>query len=181
MIGLSILRSYTAAPVLETERLRLRGHRRSDFAHMAELWGDAEVTRFIGGAPASPDEAWGKILRSAGLWPVLGFGYWAVEEKETGGFVGTVGFGDFKRPLEPSIEGIPEIGWVLVPSAHGKGYATEAARAAIAWGDEHFDPKRTVCIIAPENRPSLRVAEKCGYREVARTTYKDRPTILLAR
>lgn len=181
MGGLSISMPYDAAPVLETERLRLRGHRRADFADMAALWGDVDVTRFIGGAPAAPDEAWAKLLRSAGLWPVLGFGYWAVEEKETGRFVGTVGFGDFKRPLEPSIEGIPEIGWAITPSAHGKGYATEAARAAVAWGDAHFEPRRTVCIIAPENQPSLRVAEKCGYREIARTTYKDKPTVLLAR
>ncbi len=170
-----------AAPVIQTERLLLRGHRAADFADVAALWSDPEVTRYIGGQPVSPDEAWAKLLRSAGLWPLLGYGYWAVEERQTGRFIGTVGFGDFKRPLEPSIEGIPEIGWVVVPAAHGRGYATEAAQAALAWGDAHFSPRQTVCLIAPENRPSLRVAGKCGYREFVRTTYKDRPVILLTR
>jgi RimJ/RimL family protein N-acetyltransferase len=72
-------------------------------------------------------------------------------------------------------------GWVLAGDTHGKGYATEAAGAAIAWGETHFGPVRTACIIAPENAPSIRVAEKCGYREFQRTTYKDNATIMFVR
>jgi RimJ/RimL family protein N-acetyltransferase len=63
----------------------------------------------------------------------------------------------------------------------GKGYATEAALVALAWGDAHFGRRRTVCLIAPQNLASIRVAEKCGYRELQRTTYKGNPTILFAR
>ena len=83
--------------------------------------------------------------------------------------------------MEPPILGIPEIGWVLAPRAHGQGYATEAARAALVWGDAHFASKRTACIIHPDNLASIRVAEKCGYREFERTTYKGEPTIVLVR
>lgn len=170
-----------AVPVVETARLTLRGHRPEDLGACAAMWADPEVTRHISGRPFSREEVWAKLLRYAGHWAWLGFGYWAVEEKASGRFVGDVGFADFKREIEPSLEGTPELGWVLAPWSHGRGYATEAARAALGWGDAKFGAARTVCIVAPEHRASLRVAEKCGYREVQRTTYKGEPTILLAR
>ena len=175
------VRFAVEVPILETERLRLRGHRLDDFAASAAMWADPIVTRHIGGMPLSPEEAWAKILRYAGLWSLLGFGYWAVEEKASGEFAGELGFADFKRDLEPSLGEMPELGWALVSRVHGKGYATEAVRAAIAWGDQHFGAVRTACIIHPENIASLRVAEKCGYREYHRTLYKDHDVILLAR
>jgi len=121
------------------------------------------------------------MLRYPGLWALLGFGYWAVAERATGAFIGDVGFADFKRDFVPSIEGIPELGWVLAAHAHGKGFATEAVRAALMWGDEHLPHASTVCIIAPENAASIHVAEKCGYREVQRTTYLEDPTIVYSR
>lgn len=168
-------------PVIDTARLRLRGHRVDDFAACAAMWGDARVTRHIGGAPAPAQEAWAKILRYAGLWALLGFGYWVVEEKSSGRFAGEVGFADFKREITPSFAGAPEIGWVLAPWAHGQGYASEAVAAALHWSGRVLKPARTVCMISPANAASLRVAQKAGYREYARTTYKDRPTILLQR
>lgn len=168
-------------PVLETARLRLRGHRVGDFADCAALWADPVVVRHIGGRPFTLEEVWSKVLRYVGHWALLGFGYWVVEERASGRFVGEVGFADFKRDLTPSPEGAPEIGWVLAPWAHGVGFATEAVRAAIAWGEGHFGAVPTVCLIDPDNAASLRVAEKCGYREFARTTYKDSPSVLLRR
>jgi RimJ/RimL family protein N-acetyltransferase len=168
-------------PVLETERLVLRGHRVGDFADCLALWTDPEVTRFIGGKPSTQEEIWSRLVRYVGHWALMGFGYWAVTEKESGRFMGEVGFADFKRVIEPSLDGVPEIGWVIAPHGHGKGYATEAARAVVAWGDKHFGHARTACIIAPENASSVRVAEKCGYREFQRTIYKDQPTIMFVR
>ncbi|MDF2689920.1 MAG: acetyltransferase [Microvirga sp.] len=168
-------------PVLETERLFLRGHRLDDFEDSLALWSDAQVTRFIGGRPSTREEAWGRLLRYIGHWSLLGFGYWAVEEKATGRFIGETGFAEGKREIEPSLEGIPEAGWAMSPNVHGKGYATEAVQAVVAWGESHFGSARTACIIAPENTPSIRVAEKCGYRELQRTTYKDNPTIMFVR
>ena len=95
---------------------------------------------------------------------MLGYGYWAVEEKVSGLFIGELGFADFKRDIQLPIEGMPELGWALLPRAHGKGYATEALRAAVSWGDNHFGLLRTVCIIHRDNHPSFRVAEKLGYK-----------------
>ncbi len=168
-------------PVLETSRLRLRAHRAEDFAGCAAMWADPIVIRYIGGKPLTAEETWAKVLRYAGLWSLLGFGYWALEEKSTGAFIGELGFADFKRSIQPSLDGVPELGWALVSQAHGKGYATEAVRAAIKWGDEKFGTERTVCIISPENVASMRVAEKCGFREYQRTRYKEHAVILLER
>ncbi|NIX77190.1 GNAT family N-acetyltransferase [Microvirga sp. c23x22] len=168
-------------PVLETERLVLRGHRAGDFEACAALWADPEVTRFISGKPSMSEESWGRLVRYVGHWALLGFGYWAVEEKASGGFVGEIGFADYKRDIEPSLAGVPELGWVISPRVHGRGYATEAVRAAIAWGDKHFGAIRTACIISPENTASLRVAEKCGFRQLLATTYKDKPTVMFTR
>lgn len=168
-------------PTIETARLKLRGHRLDDFPHCAAMWADPNVTRYIGGKPLTEEEAWTKFLRYAGHWSLLGFGYWVVEEKATGNFVGELGFANYKHDLEPSLKGMPEIGWALASHAHGKGYATEAVRAIVAWGDAHFDSPRTACIIAPENQASIRVAVKCGYRELQVSNYKGRPTLMFVR
>jgi RimJ/RimL family protein N-acetyltransferase len=168
-------------PVIETPRLRLRGHRIEDYGACTAMWADPVVARHIGGRTFTAEETWSKILRYAGLWALLGFGYWAIEEKAAGRFVGEVGFADFKREIEPSFGGAPEIGWALAPWAHGRGFATEAVGAAVAWGDGHFGTRQTVCLIDPDNTASIRVAEKCGYREFARTKYKNQPTILFRR
>jgi RimJ/RimL family protein N-acetyltransferase len=168
-------------PNLETERLKLRGHRLEDFVPCAAMWADPVVTRYIGGKPLTEEECWARLLRYVGHWSLLGFGYWVAEEKATGNFAGEVGFADYKRDLEPSLKGVPEIGWALAAHAQGKGYATEAVRAAVGWGDAHFGSARTACIIAPENLQSIRVAVKCGYREWERTTYKGHPTMMFVR
>jgi RimJ/RimL family protein N-acetyltransferase len=168
-------------PVLETDRLRLRGHRVADLDACATMWADPIVTRHIGGPPFSREETWSKILRYVGHWSLLGFGYWVGEERSGGEFLGEAGFADFKREIQPSIEGMPEIGWALVPSAHGKGLATEAVRALCAWADQHFGSAPTVCMIDPENIASAWVAKKCGYQEFQRAIYKDHQTMLYRR
>jgi RimJ/RimL family protein N-acetyltransferase len=165
-------------PVLETERLRLRGHRMDDFPASAGMWADPIVTRHFGKS-YTEEEVWTRFLRYIGHWSLLGFGYWVVEEKATGSFAGEVGFADYKRNIEPPL-GAPEIGWVLASQFHGKGYATEAVRAAVAWGDGYFK-SRTTCIIHPANLASIRVAEKCGYREFHRALYHGHPTMMLVR
>lgn len=168
----------TVAPVIETSRLILRPHAMADFDAYVAMWGDPEMARFISGKPRTREESWLRFPRHAGMWSLLGFGFWAIEEKETGRFVGEAGFHEARREIEPSIEGVPEAGWGLSPDVQGKGYATEAMRTVLGWGMRRFGPVRSVCIIDPANTASLRVAEKCGYREVLRTTYHGEPTIL---
>ena len=166
-------------PVVETERLILRGHLLDDFALLAAMWADPEVTRFIAPVPATAEEAWARFLHYAGHWAVMGYGYWAVEEKASGRYIADIGFADHHRAIVPALDG-PEIGWVLAASVAGRGYATEAVRAAVAWSDHNL-AARTVCIIAPDHAASLHVAEKVGYRPEETRLYHGAPRVVLAR
>lgn len=170
-----------AVPVLETERLRMRAHRADDFDLACAMWSEPVVIRHTSGTPQPGEEVWKRMLRYGGLWSMLGYGYWAVEDKATGAFIGEVGFADFKREMTPSLDGMPEVGWVLAPHTHGKGFATEAVRAALAWGDQRFGTAMTCCMIHPENAASIRVAGKCGYREWQRAKYKEHDVIVYRR
>lgn len=168
-------------PVLETERLRLRGHTLADFEASAAMWADERVTRFIGGKASPREDSWRRFMSFPGHWALLGFGYWLIEEKASGAYVGDGGFGNFKRDLGEHVFDAPEQGWALDPAMHGKGYATEAAAAMLRWAEQQFGRSDFVCLISPENTPSLRVAKKLGYSEFARTDYKGSVSILLRR
>ncbi len=171
----------TAAPTIETERTILRAHRLDDFDAYAAMWADPVVTRFIGGKSRTREESWIRMLRHPGMWSIIGYGFWAIEDKASGRFIGEAGFHDLKRDLVPSIEGTPEAGWGLISSMHGKGIASEVVGGVLNWAQDRPGFEKTVCIIDPENEGSLAVAAKFGYRELARTTYHDAPTILLER
>jgi RimJ/RimL family protein N-acetyltransferase len=163
----------TMAPTIDTDRLTLRGHALTDFTDSAAMWGDPEVTRHIAGRPSTEEEAWGRLLRYAGMWPLLGIGYWVVRERASGRFVGEVGLSHFHRDITPSFDGAPEAGWAVARWAQGRGFATEALGAVLNWADQSL-PKsgttaRTVCMIGPHNLASIRVAEKLGFALSAHT------------
>jgi len=182
MGAMAIMHHFHATPPsLETERLVLRGHRREDLPDYHALWSEPDVVRFIGGRPFTSEEVWMRLLRGVGHWRVMGFGFWVLEEKASGRLVGEAGFGEFKRQIAPNLEGAAEAGWVLAPWAHGKGYATEAMRAALAWLDAEMKPERCACIIDPENAASIRVAEKCGFERILETTYREAPILMFER
>ena len=165
-------------PVIETERLVLRGHRPEDVDAHSAFWADPVVTRFIGGRPLSREEAWARFLRHAGMWANMGFGFWAVTDRATGRLIGEAGFHELRREVSPRIEGSLETGWSLTPEMHGKGMATEMLDAIFAWGAGNFPGRRVTCLIDPDNAASLRVAEKLGFREIARTTYHGSPIVV---
>jgi RimJ/RimL family protein N-acetyltransferase len=172
---------FDRPPLVETERLRLRAHAVDDLPFCTAMWADPLVTRFIGGKPFTREEVWARMTRYAGMWALVGHGFWAVEEKASGQLVGEVGVMEARRDIQPSFEGEPEIGWALVPAAHGKGYAAEAVAAALVWSDKHLHAPMQVCIIDPGNTASLRIAQKFGFRERARSTYHGVDTIQFER
>lgn len=146
------------------------------------MWCDPTVVRYISdGRPSTREESWDRVLRYPGLWRFLGFGYWVVEDKSTGAFIGEVGFADYRRQMDPSLEGRPEIGWVLKTSAHGQGFATEATCRIIAWADTFLEARRTVCIFDPQHAASMRVARKIGYVEIHTTSYKGKTVLVMER
>jgi RimJ/RimL family protein N-acetyltransferase len=170
-----------AIPVLQTERLVLRGHRRDDLKDCLEMWGNPAVTRYIGGRAFTREEVWTRLLRYLGHWSLLGFGYWLVTEKGSGAFVGEVGFADFERDLSPGFGAAPEAGWIVTPGARERGYATEAIRAAHTWINQTHGAQRTVCMIDHDNAVSQRIAERCGYRTWTEASYHGKPVMLYER
>jgi RimJ/RimL family protein N-acetyltransferase len=166
---------------LETERLILDAHRPDDLADLAAMWADPVVVRHFGGHPASRHDSWLRLLRYRGLWPVLGYGFWAVRERATGRFAGDVGFAELHRALDPPIDGLPEAGWALASWAHGRGLAGEAVAAALAWLDRQPGRDRSVCIVAPANRASLRLAERHGFADPVTASLDGAPRLLLTR
>lgn len=154
-------------PTLTSARLELRRHDAADLDAAAAMWAHDEVVRFIGGRRFTREEVWHRILRYVGHWELLGFGYWAIIERESGRFVGEMGFADWKRPQLADFPGVPECGWALVPDVHGKGYATEALGVALDWADAQLRWPFTICIIDEGNVASNRLAERVGYRRVA--------------
>lgn len=159
-------------PILETPRLLLRGRSLADFPTYAAIWAEPEVVRYTARAPVSREDAWAKFVRMEGLWRLTGFGWWIVEERATGAVIGEIGAADFKRDITPTLDGMPEFGWMLAPAAHGKGFATEALGAALAWADTKFPRKVFCCIIDAENTPSIRVAETHRFNRVGEAGYK---------
>lgn len=150
------------APTLETERLRLRSFRRSDIDDYAALSADPEVMRHIG-EPWDRGRSWRHLAFLIGHWPLGGAGMWALELKETGAFVGTVGF------VEP--EGWPgfELAGKLARRWWGYGYASEAARAALAHAFTTLEKDRVISLVRPDNRASIRLVERLGERLQGRT------------
>jgi len=155
-------------------------HGLAHFEPLCRMWGDAAVVHHIG-APSTRQDVWMRLLRYRGLWPLLGYGYWALTEKASGRFVGDLGFADFHREIEPSIRGVPEAGWVLARWAHGHGFAGEALTATLGWLDGQGRHDRSVCLIAPDNVPSLRLARRFGFREERTVRFLGQETILLQR
>ena len=141
---------------LETERLVLRMWRESDAGPYAEMCADAEVMRYVGGKPLTGPEAWRNLALVIGHWRLRGYGMWAVEEREGGELVGRVGCW---RP-----EGWPgfEVGWVLRRNFWGRGFATEAARASLVYAFDVLGQTHVISLIEPDNRASIRVAERLG-------------------
>jgi RimJ/RimL family protein N-acetyltransferase len=146
-------------PILETERLILRPVSAEDLDGWAELMGDEEAARFIGGVQPR-NGAWRGMATMAGSWVLNGFGMFSVIERSSGRWVGRLG------PWEP--DGWPghEIGWGLIRSAWGKGYATEGSAATMDWAFDSLGWDQIIHCIAPDNPNSVRVAERLGSRHL---------------
>jgi RimJ/RimL family protein N-acetyltransferase len=146
---------------IETERLVLRPPRRDDFDSFAEFAADADAQRFLGG-PGERSAAWRSFLEMAGAWALQGFAMFSVIERETGDWVGRVG------PWCP--EGWPgtEIGWSIVRSRWGRGYATEAAAASIDWAFDELGWTEVIHCIDDGNEPSAAVARRLGSSKLRR-------------
>jgi RimJ/RimL family protein N-acetyltransferase len=149
---------------LETERLRLRLWRDDDLEQLERLHSDPRFVRFLTprGEPYPSGWTEDKLARMRRQWDVDGWGAWAIEARDTGRFVGRVGL-QFHRLWPDDVE----LGWGVDPELWGRGYATEAALAALRHAFDQAGFPRVVSILHPENVASIRVAEKIGERPYA--------------
>ncbi len=148
--------------MIETGRLLLRGWRDEDLEPYARLCADPDVMRFIGdGSTLTRERSEEQVSRFIGHWDERGFGLWALEEKGSGAFVGFAGLAYQKD--WPEGEHKTEVGWRLGREFWGRGLATEAARAGVAYGFGTLGLERIISIIQPDNMASRRVAEKAGF------------------
>lgn len=104
-----------------------------------------------------------------------------VEAREDGRFLGEVGFADYQRDITPSLDGVPEAGWVLASAAHGQGYASEVVHCMHQWADEVKGWNDTVCIFDPDHSVSQNVAHKVGYEVSGEAIYEGLPALVMRR
>jgi RimJ/RimL family protein N-acetyltransferase len=156
---------------IDTDRLVLRQPVLRDYEAIARLLGDPEVMRFLAldGRPLTRFTAWQAFAGQVGHWHLRGFGMFNVFERATGEFVGRVG------PWRP--EGWPglEVGWSLLSSFWGRGYATEAAAASIDYAFDVLEQPEVMSLIAPENLRSVAVATRLGQELIGETTLPHLP------
>jgi len=146
------------APTLRTERLVLRPWRDADLEPFARIVAEPRVQEHYP-SPMSRAESDGLAARIREGFAAWGFGLWAVETPELP-FAGYVGLSrpTFDAPCTPCVE----VGWRLAAEAWGRGYASEAARAALRHGFEVVGLEEIVSFTVPQNRRSRRVMEKLG-------------------
>lgn len=166
---------------LHTPRLTLRRRVKEDFPAYAAMWADPVTVTHFSTGPFSREDSWQRFARLEGLWQLVGFASWLVEETATGDFVGDVGPFDFKRDLAEPLDGMLEFGWAIAARHYGKGYAREAVRAALAWSDQNCPHPTHCALIAPTNAPSMAVADAVGFAFAREVDFKGQPSRLYLR
>jgi len=145
----------TYGPTLETSRLILRPPTGDDFEMFADFMSREETARYLGGRLSRP-LAWRSWAAIAGSWVLHGFSMFSIVEKASGRWIGRAG------PWRP--DGWPgtEVGWGIAAEAQRRGYATEAARAAVSWAFDTLGWAEVIHCIEPTNLPSIGVARALG-------------------
>lgn len=174
-------RPQGAGPRIETARLVLRLYAAQDFEALHALSTEPTTWTYAERGPMTPEESWTRLLRHAGHWALRGYGAFAIEEKTTGLLIGEMGFSDFRRGFGADFDPFPEACWSIRSDRQERGYATEAAAAALAWLEEKTGAKRTVCLIHAANVASHRVAAKLGYVSFRPVKYRGYHALLLQR
>jgi RimJ/RimL family protein N-acetyltransferase len=151
-------------PTLTTSRLTLRAPCLDDFDAFAAFYA-SDRARFVGG-PMSAEQVWRHLACEIGHWALRGYGRWAVEETASGKFAGIIGLWNPEGWPEP------EIGWDLMDGFEGRGFATEAAMAALAHAYDTLGWPTAISLVAPENHGSRAVAQRMGARHDGMFTHR---------
>ncbi len=140
---------------LATERLIFRQWKADDFQQIAMFFSKQENARFVGGVK-NPEDSWRLMATYIGHYELMGYSYLALEERTSGKLIGTVGLWN----SEPWPE--PELGYWLLPEAHGKGYGVEAGTRVRDYALNELQMDSLVSYIDASNEPSKKLAIKLG-------------------
>ena len=166
---------------VETERLKLRPVTMEDLPAYSDMLADPDAFTYSDRGAMGPDEAFTRLCRQVGHWMLLDYGLFGVFEKDTGRFVGEVGFGNFNRQIGPHFDRHPEACWTIRRPFQGRGYAQEAAKAALDFTEDRLIATRTVAMVHHENQASIHIARNLGYRAYDERLYRGFRAILFAR
>lgn len=158
-------------PRLETERLILRGFSDADFVQLTEFYADPDSAEYVGGL-SEPAEVWRRMASYLGHWAMRGFGFFALEEKSSGRYIGYAG------PWYPHGWPEPEIGWGLMAEARGNGYAREAALRARAFVYEDLGWETAISFVDDQNIASAKVAQAMGAQADGQTLLFGTPATI---
>ncbi len=148
-------------PTLETERLTLRAPRLADLAPLTAFFATPD-SHFVGG-PMGAGDTQRAMLATIGSWALYGFGLWHIAETATDRFLGWTGL------LQRADKSEPGFAWTVLPADQGKGFATEAARAALVHIRADLGRDAPATYIDENNAPSRAVARKLGFSPAAQT------------
>jgi RimJ/RimL family protein N-acetyltransferase len=166
------------APFLVTDRLELWCPRASDREELYAVVTTGDTARFLGKQPDRAD-FFNRFLRGAGSWQLYGYGLFLLRQRGSPEIVGNCGVFHSLRGLGEDFDDQPEVGWILRHDQTGQGLAGEAMRATLEWFHEAHGPQRLVCMIAPENTSSVRLAEKLGFTPLRETELPDGDAVRL--
>jgi ribosomal-protein-alanine N-acetyltransferase len=153
-------------PQVTTSRLLLRGFTEADVPELYTILMQPDILRYFPpSTPPSHEKAEKLVRREQRHWDEVGYGWWAVERNDAPGLLGWMGLGYLPETDET------EVAYLLRREVWGRGLATEGARAALAFGFEHFDFPLIIGLTHPENIASQRVLQKSGLRFVAEAVY----------
>lgn len=174
---MAVNRASAGEPLLVTERLELWIPAKGDLEAMYAIVADPATRRFLPPTQTRGDH-FERFSRNAGSWLLYGYGSFTLRERG-GGLIGNAGVFHTIRGLGEDFDDQPEAGWVLRADKVGQGLAREAMEAVLAWFNREQGPRRMVCMIAPENAPSLALAERLGFAAMREAQLPDGAAVRL--
>jgi RimJ/RimL family protein N-acetyltransferase len=166
------------APHLVTERLDLRVPAAPDLAAMAAIVSHEQTGRFLG-SHRGPADHFARFSRNAGSWLLYGYGGFMVRRRGRDEVIGNCGVFHSWRGLGEDFDDTPEAGWILRHDQVGQGLGLEAMDAVLDWFDRAHGPRRMVCMTAPENEASIRLAAKLGFTPMREAVLPDGDAVRL--
>lgn len=174
---MAVTGAVSGASLIVTERLELCVPAKDDITEMRAIVADPATRRFLPPGQ-SPADHHARFCRNAGSWLLYGYGAFTLRERG-GEVIGNAGLFHTIRGLGDDFDDLPEAGWVLRADRTGQGFAREAMTAVLAWFERAHGRQRIVCMISPDNAPSLALADRLGFTAMREAALPDGETVRL--